>query len=83
VVYEKSDTLYTKDLSNSLLEDSLIIPKFRSSLNLKINPRVFWKWISLLLDDQLEDIKEWQNFRLYIHLYEAVVLDSFLVGVEN
>jgi hypothetical protein len=85
VVYEKSDTLYTKDLSNNLLEDSLIIPQISLILEFEKSILVFSENESpLLLNDQLEDIKEWQNFTtLPFSLYEAVVLDSFLVGVEE
>jgi Secretion system C-terminal sorting domain len=85
LVYEKTDTLYTKDLSSGQVEDSLIFPDIYHIIEFEKSILVFSDNESpLLLNDQLEDIYEWQDpSSLPFNISESVVLDSFLVGMEE
>ncbi|MBP7240237.1 MAG: T9SS type A sorting domain-containing protein [Saprospiraceae bacterium] len=80
LVYEKSDTLYTKNLYTSIVEDSLIIPYLYHIIEFEKNILVFSDMQSpLVLDNELNIIYEWDNLAS-LPFNMGVVLDSFLVG---
>ena len=85
LLYEKSDTLYTKNLYTAAVEDSLIIPFIYHVIEFEKSILVFSDSESaLLLNDHLEVIYEWQDLlSLTFNIDQAVVVDSFLVGKEG
>ena len=82
LVYEKTDTLYTKNLYSSIVVDSLVIGGISQIFEFERSILVFSDAEDpLLLDDRLEEIVEWDShYTLPFNLYSAVVIDSFLVG---
>ena len=82
LVFEKTDTLYSKNLQNDQIEDSLIIPGIISILEFEKAILVFSQTAApLLLDDHLTEIIMWHDTTsLPFSINEANVLDSFLVG---
>jgi len=82
LIYEKTDTLYTKNLYSSVVEDSLVIGGISQIFEFEKSILVFSDAEDpLLLDDRLEEIVEWDNhYTLPFDVYSAVVIDSFLVG---
>lgn len=82
LVFEKTDTLYTKNLQDDQVEESLIIPGISRILEFEKSILVFSQTgAPVLLDDQLTEIIKWQDTTsLSFNINEACVLDSFLVG---
>jgi hypothetical protein len=82
LLYEKWDTLYAKNLYTDVLEDSLVISGILHIIEFEKAILVLSDVQSpLLLDDHLNILYEWDDLSsLPFNIYEAVVLDSFLVG---
>lgn len=84
LVYEKTDTLYTKNLVTHQIEDSLIITGISFVHELEKAILVISNGDTpVLLDDQLNEITRWQSTTsLPFDVEEAGVLDSFLIGLN-
>ena len=84
LVYEKSDTLFTKDLYTSMVEDSLIVKDIWHVIEFEKSILVFSESEPpLVLDNHLKVIYQWDEpSSLPFNIYQGVVLDSFLVGKQ-
>lgn len=85
LVYEKWDTLYTKNLYTEVLEDSMIISGIRQIIEFEKAILVLSESQSpLVLDEHLNNIYEWVDLSsLPFAISDAVVLDSFLIGKKD
>lgn len=84
LVYRQSDTLFTLNLINGIEEDSLVVPdiysvtEFEKSILVVSNTSY-----PVLLNDKLEVLEIWPDLSfLPFNISEALVLDSFLVGID-
>lgn len=84
LVYRQGDTLFTLNLVNGIEEDSLVVPdldtviEFEKSILIVSNTSY-----PVLLNDRLEVIGIWPDLSfLPFNVNEALVLDSFLVGID-
>jgi len=84
LVYRQGDTLFTLNLVNGIEEDSLVVPdldtviEFEKSILIVSNTSY-----PVLLNDKLEVIGIWPDLSfLPFNVNEALVLDSFLVGID-
>lgn len=82
LVFEKTDMLYTKNLQNNLVDDSLLIPGLSHIVAFENTILVFSnEGNTVLLDNQLNKVVTWEDTSaLEFDIMDAVVFDSFLVG---
>lgn len=84
LVYRQSDTLFSLNLVNGIEEDSLVIPDINTVIEFEKSILVVsYTSYPVLLNDRLEVIGLWPDLSfLPFSVDEALVIDSFLVGID-
>ncbi|HSF89539.1 MAG TPA: T9SS type A sorting domain-containing protein [Saprospiraceae bacterium] len=84
LLYRQGDTLFTLNLVNGIEEDSLIVPDLDTIMEFEKSILVVSSTsYPVLLNDKLEVIGIWPDLSfLPFNVNEALVLDSFLLGID-